>query len=193
MSGWQDALRARATSASRRPAVEPRDQRLSHPPMPGVVFDDDAPIAAELSPPHWAVTLPLPPSDNAINRCRGVYLGVDPTGKPRVRGQMYKTEAWKAYASDVVTLLKGRSPCYRWPQMLEVGVRFTMPRAGSDTPNRLKALFDALEGLIFEDDEQVARLAYVERLVDPKAPGVYLEVRPIDVDRYGRPLLGDVR
>jgi Holliday junction resolvase RusA-like endonuclease len=62
-----------------------------------------------------------------------------------------------------------------------------MERAGCDLDDRLKVYFDALNGVLFDDDEQVAEYGDVRRIVDGKRPGIQATFTPIAVDRYGAP------
>jgi hypothetical protein len=63
-----------------------------------------------------------------------------------------------------------------------------MARAGNDLPNRIEVLADALQGYLYDDDEQLALCTWLDRVVDPAHPGVTIRVRPFAADRYGKPI-----
>lgn len=52
-------------------------------------------------------------------------------------------------------------------------------RLFGDVDNHLKALFDGLQGIIFEDDAQIVRCV-VEKFTDKKNPRAEIEIRLID-------------
>lgn len=126
---------------------------------------------------------PLPPSWNRVFKARAI-----PIGKGRFSAQVYKSAEAKAYAEAVRTaaVIDGIRP-FPKDVMLRFSAVVAMERAGCDLDDRLKVYFDALNGVIFEDDEQVAEYALVRRIVDGQAPGVRATFTPIAVDRYGAP------
>lgn len=137
-----------------------------------------------VSPARLDLTLPLPPSWN-----RAFKVAAVPVGGGRARGQVYKSKEAKAYRGDVERVVRATG-CTAFPKgiMLVVSGLIVMERAGCDIDDRLKVLFDALNGLVWEDDEQVAELGPLRRVVDSKRPRVELHIEPISVDRYGAPL-----
>lgn len=183
---------SRATSASKRPVgaitARIREQQaplaaLSRPELvelaaqaiTGMVLDDFAePVTL------W---LPLPPSWNRVFKARAM-----PLGGGKFTAQVYKSSEGKAYEKAIAELAKveGLSP---WPktQMLRFSGVVAMERAGCDMDDRLKVFFDALKGVLFDDDEQVAEYGTVRRIVDSKRPGITATFEPIAVDRYGDP------
>lgn len=128
------------------------------------------------------VELPLPPSWNRVFKARAVRMG------SKWIAQVYKSAEAKAYAKDVLERCQeaGVVPFPRGVMLRFSGV-VAMQRAGCDLDDRLKVYLDALQGAVFENDEQVAVIGEVVRIVDPKRPGVRATFEPIDVDRYGNP------
>lgn len=165
------AARARRREANLPPRLPEPTPRLSQSLPPVWVLKEDV-ITLEL---------PLPPS---VNAAYGV--AARPMGKGKARGMMYETAAGKAYKKLVASLCSGMLPHPR-DVMLAFSGTIRMERAGCDLDDRFKQLFDALEGFIYENDEQVARIGPVDRIVDSKNPGVTAVFTPIAVDRYGKP------
>lgn len=126
-----------------------------------------------------SLTLPLPPSVNRYFKSRAMK---GPNGK--WIAQVYKSSEAKLYAKQVEALCSHLTP---WPraQMLRFTGLVVMERAGCDLDDRLKVLLDALQGFVYENDEQVAEFGNVRRIVDSKAPRVEISFLPIAVDRYG--------
>lgn len=142
-------------------------------------------------PATRSVVLPLPPSVNRRFQARAV-----PTKKMR-RGKAGLERVWVAqgYLDESVKeyyqLVDAQCRREKWPApfpaevMLRATGVVTMARAGCDLDDRLKCLFDSLNGRVYEDDEQVAELHMVRR-VDSARPGVVVTFEPLTVDRYGR-------
>ena len=139
--------------------------------------------------PFASVTIdvPLPPSWNST-----FFVSVMPTGKhrhghPVMRGNVYKSPEAKAYAKTVAAMcLAAGVPTFPKAQMLRLSGEVRMERAGCDLDDRLKIFCDALNGIVFEDDEQIAVIGELVRVVDSKHPGITATFTPIDVDRYGK-------
>ena len=96
------------------------------------------------SPPQWwAATLPVPPSANRYWRSW--------------RGRVVRSAEAKAYCS-AVGLVTRRSA--EWPtrDAVAVALRWMRARAAGDLDNRIKVLLDALHGVLYWDDGQVAEL-----------------------------------
>lgn len=70
-------------------------------------------------------------------------------------GRMFKTKEAKSYQKVVRDALVGLTPL---TGDLEVSIRINRPRRRGDIDNVLKACFDALTGVAFIDDEQIAML-----------------------------------
>jgi Holliday junction resolvase RusA-like endonuclease len=126
---------------------------------------------------------PLPPSWNRVFKARAM-----PIGGGKFTAQVYKTAEAKEYAKAVAAGA-AKAGVVMFPKgcMLRFSGVITMERAGCDLDDRLKVYFDALNGVVFEDDEQVAELSDVRRKVG-KSPGIQAVFTPIPVDRYGDPL-----
>lgn len=158
---------------------------------PGPLFD-----TPELSRRSTAleVKLPLPPSWNRAFRTAAM-----PTKQRHKHGafkgervwtaRVYKSKEAEAYAGAAGSALRRQGieePPYPRNVMLRVSGDVVMARAGCDLDDRFKVLLDALQGLVFENDEQVAAFGDVRRLVDSSDPHVRLKFEPIPVDRYGK-------
>ncbi len=126
---------------------------------------------------------PLPPSWNRVFKARAM-----PIGGGKFTAQVYKTAEAKEY-TKAVAAGAAKAGIVMFPKgcMLRFSGVITMERAGCDIDDRLKVYFDALNGVVFEDDEQVAELSDVRRKVG-KSPGIQAVFTPIPVDRYGDPL-----
>jgi Holliday junction resolvase RusA-like endonuclease len=89
------------------------------------------------------LTLPYPPSVNHMYvRTRGGWLGLSPDAA--------------LYRATVRSLLSGSQPIMEGPVSLRVDV-YRRRRHG-DLDNTLKALLDALNGLVYRDDSQVVEI-----------------------------------
>jgi len=105
-----------------------------------------------------AFTLPYPPSGNRVTR-RGKF-------------HQYESPEAKAYKTGVALLLKSlKVTKFDAQTKIAVTVYIYRPRASGDLDNRLKALLDALNGLVWEDDRQVVEIhAYrAEDKANPRA------------------------
>ena len=101
------------------------------------------------SPPSltWGpVTLPVPPSANRYWRSW--------------RGRVVRSAEAEAYCY-AVGLMTRRYRGTEWPTRgaaVAVAVRWVRAKAAGDLDNRLKVLLDALQGVLYWDDGQVAEL-----------------------------------
>lgn len=169
------ANQAKARSRSKPPP--PRERRPATPAQQTLVRLDQSLERGALS-----LVLPLPPSWNRVFKARAVRIG------GRWTGHVYKSAEAKAYAKDVAErCAAARIVPFPKGVMLRFSAVVAMERAGCDLDDRLKVYLDALNGSVFEDDEQVAVIGEVVRIVDPKDPGVRATFEVIDVDRYGNP------
>lgn len=180
-----DPLAARATSAVKKPRISahgltPKEfwAKVEEANQRELVLE---PCPEAFAEPVRDLWLPLPPSWNRVFKARA-----RPLGGGKYTAQVYKSAEGKAYEQAIVALAKveGLTP---WPktQMLRFSGVVAMERAGCDMDDRLKVFFDALKGVLFEDDEQVAEYGQVRRIVDSKRPGITATFEPIAVDRYG--------
>ncbi len=111
------------------------------------------------------LTLPLPPSLNAA------YRNVTING----RGRVLLSKEGRAYKEDVKKLLLGRESFD--DARLEVSyVYYFQNRRKSDIANREKLLSDALEGCLFDNDEQIDILHQKRGGVDKENSRVEIEV-----------------
>lgn len=130
------------------------------------------------------VRVALPPSWNRMFLARAI-----PGPRGRSVAMVYKSAEAKKYAEHVGAYCRahGISP-YPASQMLSVSIAVRMERAGCDIENRLKSFFDALQGHVYENDNQVAEYSRVVRVVDSENPGITAIFTPLAVDAYGQPL-----
>lgn len=123
--------------------------------------------------------LPYPPSWNRVWRYR-VIVPKDRRKKPFVSS--YESEEGRAFKLAVGRLLAGTRPLLG---ALELRMTLYRPRKSGDLTNRLKLVEDALQGLAFHDDAQIAAQV-TRRLEDPERPRV--EVTIIEIGPEGIPL-----
>lgn len=151
---------------------------------PGVAMDRETSVwVVDWRPRPLEVRLPLPPSWNRVFKARAIRAGKMWTA------QVYKSKEAKQYTAAVGSALRRQGieePPYPRNVMLRISGDVVMARAGCDLDDRFKVLLDALQGLVFENDEQVAAFGDVRRLVDSSDPHVRLKFEPIPVDRYGK-------
>jgi crossover junction endodeoxyribonuclease RusA len=110
------------------------------------------------------LVLPLPPSLNNL------YAN----GK---NGGRFKTPEAEAYAHEAGWRAKEQGAQYLGKAEVVVNYRFYMNRRG-DVSNRVKAVEDALTGIVWHDDRQVQRYT-AERLPPMGNPRVEVEIEPI--------------
>lgn len=107
---------------------------------------------------RYAFRAPYPPSVNAIWRHAG--------------NGTYKTKVAKNFLTDFQAAFINE---YGFPSPIEGALRVTMhfyrPRINDDADNRVKSLFDACNGLVWVDDQQVCEF-HVYRHDAPKVKGV---------------------
>lgn len=185
----QAAMRTTAEVLRKRQA-----ERLAagapHLPAPSLAAATEQPRLLDVPLPK-AVTLvvPLPPSWNSAFR-----VTATPTKKRRPNGE--RVWVGRVHLSEEAEqyhrLIDAQRRRERWPapfrpeQMLRASGLVVMPRAGCDLDDRMKVLFDALEGHLYKDDNQVAEFGEWKRLVDGQRPRVEVTFEPIAVDKYGR-------
>ena len=112
------------------------------------------------------ITLPLPPTAN--NYYRG--------GGKGDRGRYVTTEG-RLYREKARDLARGQRVAKFYGEIAVSGVVY-MARRGCDLDNRIKPTLDALKGIAWTDDRQVARLAFTREL-DPRNPRVVLTIEEI--------------
>lgn len=90
---------------------------------------------------EYTFTLPVPPSANE-------YWGVSGS-------RMYVTEKAKAYKQEIKYMLSQAVPMKGF-----VAVNFSVyrPRMKGDLDNYNKIMFDALQGLVYENDNQIVEI-----------------------------------
>lgn len=115
------------------------------------------------------LTLPLPPSDNALTRC------TCRNGKAR----LYPTKAKKWFERDATAWLRIQKLPERpieGPVAVTVAVYF--PNRRGDLTNRIKAVHDVLEGVAYNNDAQIMAAAQT-RYIDRAHPRVEVTVEPM--------------
>lgn len=128
--------------------------------MGGVVHRLDTVLMAE-----YRFTLPYPPSANRYWRqtSRGVYVSIE--------AKAYKSEAgWIALSSGCSEPLVGE---------VALSLDVYRPRRSGDLSNRIKVLEDSLNGIAYEDDEQVAEI-HARRFYDKLNPRVEVIIRTLE-------------
>lgn len=111
------------------------------------------------------VTLPIPPSAN-------LYFRV-------WRGRAVTSHEARAYKQAAALAARAQGMRAITDGEVAVMVRVYRPTRRGDLDNRLKVLLDALRGVAYRDDSQVAAL-HATRLHDAKNPRVEVEVARID-------------
>ena len=109
---------------------------------------------------EYTFTLPVPPSANE-------YWGVSGS-------RMYVTEKAKAYKKEIKYMLSQAVPMKGF-----VAVNFSVyrPRMKGDLDNYNKIMFEALQGLVYENDNQIVEI-HSFRKDDKHNPRVELLVHP---------------
>lgn len=131
-----------------------------------------------------SLVLPLPPSKNRITGVRAIRKG------SKWIGTVFETKVAREYKVAVRDLLRGRVsgcevPRFDKPTQLYAEWRIVFPRAGADLLNPMEAGFDALEGIVFENDSQIAQLGPCRREVGDW-PRWELFLAASKFDAYGR-------
>lgn len=133
------------------------------------------------------LTMPLPPSWNAVFRAVAIPTKTFKRGQRVWTARVHTTEAYETHRLLIDAQARREAWPTPWPkeQMLRFSADVYMPRAGCDLDDRLKVLFDSLEGYVYENDTQVAEYGRVRRFVDGGNTRVEACFEPIDVDKYG--------
>ena len=103
-------------------------------------------------------------------------------GRPRVTryGTTYtpaKTREWEEMVAWSARIALGSDPPMEVP--VAVQLVFYRPRANSDLDNLIKAVLDAMNGLVYADDKQISSIHAI-RLPDGEQPGVWVMVKPYE-------------
>lgn len=133
--------------------------------------------------------LAYPPGVNSLYGVRATLVRGRPMAFP------YKTHEHRDYVvqARLAVLEAGftAEQLPRWPKPATVAlvVRLYRPRRAGDIDGPLKTLLDVLQGLAFDNDDQVARLE-VYRHDDKHRPRVELEVTELAADQPAQADLG---
>lgn len=119
------------------------------------------------------ITLPLPPSDNALHRA-----GKTKTGKPIV----YPTQEYKAWVDVARSWLRAQATEVAEGDVA-VHLAIYFPTRAGDLTNRVKAAHDILQGVAFTNDSQVVHAAQ-RREVDGGHPRIIATIKPLTVDLF---------
>jgi crossover junction endodeoxyribonuclease RusA len=117
------------------------------------------------------VTLPLPPTANLYWRIW--------------RGRAVMSNEARAYKMNASLAAKAQGLRPIIDAEVAVVLRIFRPARRGDLDNRIKVLLDALRGVAYRDDAQVAAL-YAVQAHDPENPRVEVEIAPLSPD--ARPL-----
>lgn len=106
------------------------------------------------------ITLPMPPSMNALYRHAGHVV--------------YKTELARTWEKDAGILLstQWKEKCKEGAVMLVVDLFLKRDR---DIDNSLKVLLDLMQGKVYENDKQINHLT-IRKLEDKSDPRVVIQV-----------------
>lgn len=112
-----------------------------------------------------ALTLPVPPSANRY-------------WKTTARGRIYETDEAKAYKQEVWLRTRGVDRLAG-----DVCINFSVyrPRKAGDLDNYQKILFDALQGIAYENDNQIVEI-HGFRHDDADNPRVEILIYKADAD-----------
>lgn len=108
------------------------------------------------------LTLPYPPSANR-------YWRKTKTGRVYISDEALTYRDEVNYRTLKVNALTGE---------LKLTAKFYRPRKSGDLDNRIKILFDALQGNCFNDDKQIAEI-HAYRFDDKQNPRVEVEIREV--------------
>lgn len=132
--------------------------------------------------------LPYPPGVNTLYGVRAVMVKGRPMAFP------YKTHAHRNYTKAVRLAAGGwgeeSPPMWSKPALISLKVKLFRPRRLGDIDGPLKTLLDVLQGIIFENDDQVSKLE-VDRDDDKHRPRVELEACELEAPRDLGDLLND--
>lgn len=110
------------------------------------------------------LTLPLPPTANLYYRSVGKRVLISAAGR-----------AFKSHCSLLALAQKAE----RHEGEVKVAGTVYMARLGCDLDNRTKPLLDALKGVCYADDIQVAEI-HLRRGLDRSDPRVEITITPIE-------------
>ena len=111
------------------------------------------------------LTLPLPPSLNAAYRSVTI----------RGHGRVLLSKDGRAYKEDVKKLLMGLES-FGSARLVVAYTYYFKDKRKNDLANREKLLSDALEGMLFDNDNQIDRMTLIRGGIDKANPRVEIEV-----------------
>lgn len=118
------------------------------------------------SAPIVNLILPMPPSSNRYWRTMVNRKGIAVT---------YVSDEAKAYKRAVAEMADLARPIY---SEIAVTLKVFRPQRSGDLDNKLKVLFDALQGVVYANDGQIVEI-HAFRLEDKIRPRVEVEVRAL--------------
>jgi len=110
------------------------------------------------------ITLPLPPSDNHIYLQRG-----------KMRFMTKEAKNWKENAQWEIKIQRA-SKRKMIVRDTKIGKVIFYLKHWRDIQGSLKLIFDAMEGIIYENDRQVVRFGPVIKRQDKENPRVEIEI-----------------
>jgi len=119
-------------------------------------------------PLSYSLTLTLPPSINAYWRMR-IYRKGQPNGKKSAIPIKYVTHVGKAYKREIEDDILDQYPDLvplEGPLEASIDV-YPKTKREEDIDNRLKPLFDALEGILYENDSQLKQIHVTMHAAEP--------------------------
>lgn len=114
-----------------------------------------------------SLILPVPPSANVYWRTV--------VNKKTFRAMTFVSEEAKKYKRDVAKISLGAGMLHG---EVSVSVKFYRAQRSGDLDNRLKCLFDAMQGVVYANDSQIVEI-HATRHEDKLNPRVEIEVRPL--------------
>jgi crossover junction endodeoxyribonuclease RusA len=112
-----------------------------------------------------SLILPLPPSSNR-------YWRTVISGNRALTFVSDEAKQYKRFVKDIAGL---DTPIY---SEISVTVKIFRPQRSGDLDNRLKVLFDALQGVVYANDSQIVEI-HAFRFEDRPRPRVEVEVRAL--------------
>lgn len=125
--------------------------------------------------PSFKLVLPYPPTENHYKTYRVVVPKKKVDGKVRGFAMWYLTDEAKKFKEQVSVIARNSGvPLFKGDVLMVVNLY--RPTKAGDLSNRFKVLFDALIGIVYDDDKQIARIEG-ERFEDKKNPRVEVTIQ----------------
>lgn len=95
-----------------------------------------------------------------------------PTNK---QGKRYPSDRGKAFKKESQELLTKVYKASKMEGEIKAHIKLFRPRASGDIDNYIKPILDAMQGICFEDDKQIAEL-FIKRYEDKNNPRVEISL-----------------